>query len=188
MSVRLTGQNAEGGTKKSTSTRKKQTKIGNAARRLSTSLLNTNHNQVSTVVSKPSANKKQTNGTKKKTGPIEYRYGYAQGDPDNDPDDVDHKAHPTVDNESNLDSTNTTPPITSKGEVNTSKKTPKVKSKQIHPDDKVDHDNKSGSKKKNAGNNTSNITGAVRRLSVSIANVAKRGKKKDRSKQFASSS
>jgi hypothetical protein len=74
------------------SVRKKQTKIGRVARRMSTTLMSNDSSQVQIVVSN---NHRQTKTTSKSTGkrgkatqPQEVKYGYADGDPDNDDCDI----------------------------------------------------------------------------------------------------
>jgi hypothetical protein len=203
LSVQLAGQKQTKVENKH-STRKKQTKIGNAARRLSTTLLNIDSGSVKSVVPKK-INSKEIKT--KREYDIEARYGYAIGDPDDDPDCVPAELEDGGDSKQGdftLSINNDAIKGESKSQSKKSKKKSKGKTKQVHPEyaevnfhDDIMHEDENldeqqspskntRSKKGKKSKNVNNLAGAVRRLSTTIISATtKKSKKRDRSQQYA---
>ena len=150
MSVAIRGQHGKGGGKGSQSVRKKETRIGHAARRLSTTLLPGQRSHVESVVgSRDTVKKKKKSGKGKKDGVVVSRYGYKEGDPDDNRDDMGQRAHADAgaeiedtqeENQDNSEDVNNDKKKKLKSsdlsqEKSSSKKISKSKSTQIHPQD-----------------------------------------------------
>ena len=202
------------------STRNKETKIGHTARRLSAVLIPSQKHPVRTIVQGGDSAESLGGGKKKKkdrssmyvrnTDKDNRRYGYNDGDPNDDRDDVkpSGKMSNTV-NESKFDNGDIDEGGITKDTLNDKPKSlkkkksyAKSKSKQICPEDdfcKFDDEgvgfdmNETQTKSQKSEKKikkSNNFSGAVRRMSTSlsssIANVSKKRKKKDRSHQYAS--